>query len=268
MFDSHFEGKTLVVTGANQGIGRHAAIEASKLGANVVIASRTIETGQQVETLINKADYGRALFVQTDVSEEESVMNMVETAISHFGSLDMAFNNAGGGATSANPVSTLDQTVDDWSETINSNLLGTWLCMKHEIPEMLKVNKGAIVNMSSIGGVRPVPVAGPAYTAAKTGISGLTGMTGLEFAGRGIRINSIAPTVTLTERWQKNIEENPSILELINETLPLGRAGAVSEVVNCALWLLCDASSFVTGQTISVDGSHANSIAGYQSPKS
>ena len=92
-------------------------------------------------------------------------------------------------------------------------------------------------------------------------------MTGLEFAGRGIRINAVAPTVTLTERWHRDLEDKPELKNLISETMPMGRAGKVEEVVNAVLWLLSESSSYVTGQTLSVDGAHSDSIAGYQSPR-
>ena len=261
-----FDDKTLIVTGGNQGIGRAASIAASHLGASVVVASRTEETGIETVRIIEKFK-GKAKYIRTDVSDEASVVNMVEKTLESFGSIDMAFNNAGGGATSANPVSTLEQSVEDWDATIDNNLKGTWLCMKHEIPAMLKAGQGAIVNMSSIAGVRPAPVAGPSYTAAKSGIAGLTGMTGLEFAGRGIRINAVAPTVTMTERWQYNIADKPELKKLMSETMPMGRPGSVEEVVDAVLWLLSESSSYVTGQTLSVDGAHSDSIARYQSPR-
>lgn len=261
-----FDDKTLIVTGGNQGIGRAASIAASRLGASVVVASRTEETGIETVRIIEKFK-GKAKYIRTDVSDEASVVNMVEKTLESFGSIDMAFNNAGGGATSANPVSTLEQSVEDWDATIDNNLKGTWLCMKHEIPAMLKAGQGAIVNMSSIAGVRPAPAAGPSYTAAKSGIAGLTGMTGLEFAGRGIRINAVAPTVTMTERWQQDIADKPELKKLMSETMPMGRPGNVEEVVDAVLWLLSESSSYVTGQTLSVDGAHSDSVAGYQSPR-
>ena len=173
----NFDDKVLIVTGGNQGIGRAASLAASRLGASVVVASRTEKTGIETVQII-EISKGKAIYVKTDVSDEASVVNLIEKTLESFGSLDMAFNNAGGGATSANPVSTLEQSVEDWDITINNNLKGTWLCMKHEIPPMLESGKGSIVNMSSIAGVRPGPVAGPSYTAAKSGIAGLTGMAG------------------------------------------------------------------------------------------
>ena len=261
-----FDKKVLIVTGGNQGIGRAASVAAAHLGASVVVASRTEKTGIETVGIIEKSK-GRAIYVQTDVSDEASVIDMVKKTLESFGSIDMAFNNAGGGATSANPVSTLEQSVEDWDTTINNNLKGTWLCMKHEIPAMLETGQGSIVNMSSIAGVRPVPVGGPSYTAAKSGIAGLTGMTGLEFAGRGIRINAVAPTVTLTERWHRDLEDKPELKNVISEIMPMSRPGNVEEVVNAVLWLLSESSSYVTGQTLSVDGAHSDSIGGYQSPR-
>ena len=261
-----FTGKTLIVTGGNQGIGRGTSIVAAGLGANVVIASRTVENGQECVQFIRERG-GNAFYVQTDVTNEESVRNLVAEAVSVFGGINMAFNNAGGGATSANPVTTLEQTVEDWDSTIDANLKGTWLCMKHEIPAMLQMIGGSIVNMSSIAGIRPIPVGGPSYTAAKAGIHGLTRMTALEFAGRNIRINAVAPTTTMTERWKKNLHERPDLANLVKEIIPMGRPGEVNEVASVVMYLLSDAASFVTGQTISVDGGHADGMAGYQSPK-
>ena len=117
----NFDDKVLIVTGGNQGIGRAASLAASRLGASVVVASRTEKTGIETVQIIEKSK-GKAIYVKTDVSDEASVVNLIEKTLESFGSLDMAFNNAGGGATSANPVSTLEQSVEDWDITINNNL--------------------------------------------------------------------------------------------------------------------------------------------------
>ena len=135
-----FDDKTFIVTGENQGIGRAAAIAASHLGASVVVASRTEKTGIETVRIIEKSEC-KAIYVRTDVSDEASVVNMAGEILESCGSIDMAFNNAGGGTTSANPVSTLEQSVEDWDATIDNNLKGTWLCMKHEIPAMLKAKQ-------------------------------------------------------------------------------------------------------------------------------
>ena len=115
----NFDDKVLIVTGGNQGIGRAASLAASRLGASVVVASRTEKTGIETVQIIEKSK-GKAIYVKTDVSDEASVVNLIEKTLESFGSLDMAFNNAGGGATSANPVSTLEQSVEDWDITINT----------------------------------------------------------------------------------------------------------------------------------------------------
>ena len=181
-----FDGKVAIVTGGSYGIGRAAAVAFATRGAKVVIADWIEDKEQQTLKQISAAG-GQAIFIACDVSKNLDVKSMVDKTIATYGRLDLAFNNAGIEGTTAN---TGDCTEENWDKTININLKGIWLCMKHELPHMLQQGKGAIVNCASVAGLIGFPGL-PAYVVSKHGVVGLTKTAALENAKQNIRINSV-----------------------------------------------------------------------------
>lgn len=245
--EKEFEGKVAIVTGGSFGIGRAAAITYAKCGAKVMIADWVEDN----ETLnIIKKFGGEAIFFKCDVSDDTNVSLMVETTIKTFGRLDFAFNNAGIEGISA---PTQDCTLENWERTVNVNLKGVWLCMKYEIPYMLKQGKGAIVNNASIAGLVGFPGI-PAYVASKHGVLGLTKNAALENAKLGIRVNAVCPGVIKTPMIDRFTGKNKEVEKQFENMEPIGRMGQPEEVAEAVIWLCSDSASFVTGQALAVDG--------------
>ena len=241
-------GKTAIVTGAASGIGRATAEKLATEGANVAVVDVDVEGGEETVARIEDDD-GVATFIETDVSEESAVENMVEETVDEFGSLDMAHNNAGIEGESA---TTANHTEENWDRVVDTNMKGVWLCMKHEIPAMLENGEGAIVNTSSISGQTG---AGDApYVATKHGILGLTRTAAVEYAQEGIRVNAIAPGVIDTPVSNRFREANPEEFEQFVQMAPMGRMGDPMEIGNAVVWLLSDEASFATGGLFQVDG--------------
>ena len=244
-----FEGKVVLVTGGAYGIGRAAAIGFAQKGAKVVIADIDVRRGEETLRLVREAG-GDAIFVKTDVSSETEVAAMVNKAIETYGRLDCAFNNAG---IHKDFISTLDFTSADWEEVINVNLKSVWLCMKYEIPQMLKQGRGAIVNTSSAAGLVGAP-SNPAYPASKHGVVGLTKSTALEFARKGIRVNCVCPGPIRTGMNEALMAAHPEIVKAMDQKVPMGRIGEPEEVAAAAIWLCSDEASYITGHALPVDG--------------
>jgi NAD(P)-dependent dehydrogenase (short-subunit alcohol dehydrogenase family) len=244
-----FEDRVVLVTGGGYGIGRAAALIFAREGAKVAIADVDAKNGEETVRRIKEA--GReAVFIKTDVSQEAEVMNLVQKAVDAYGKLDCAFNNAGIHKVF---VSTVDFTESDWNEMIDVNLKSVWLCMKYEIPQMLKQGKGAIVNTSSAAGLIAAP-SNPAYPASKHGVVGLTKSAAVEFARRGIRINCVCPGPTRTGMHDALVAVAPQIVEMMNAKVPMGRIGEPEEVAVAAVWLCSDEASYITGHALPVDG--------------
>jgi NAD(P)-dependent dehydrogenase (short-subunit alcohol dehydrogenase family) len=244
-----FAGKVVLVTGGGYGIGRAAALAFAKRGAKVAVADIDVTNGEETVRRIKEAG-GEGLFVKADVSQEADVESMVKKTVETYGRLDCAFNNAGIHKVF---VSTVDFTEEDWNEMIDVNLKSVWLCMKYEIPQMLKQGKGAIVNTSSAAGLIAAP-SNPAYPASKHGVVGLTKSTAIEFARMGIRVNCICPGPTRTGMHDSLVAVAPQIVEMMNMKVPMGRIGEPEEVAAAAIWLCSDEASYITGHALPVDG--------------
>lgn len=244
-----YKDKVVLVTGGSYGIGRAAAIGFARKGAKVSIADLDVERGEETLRRIKEAG-GEAIFVKTDVSSEEDVKALVEKTVRTYGKLDCAFNNAG---IHKQFVSTVDFSAEDWEEMINVNLKSVWLCMKYEIPQMLKQGKGSIVNTSSAAGLVGAP-SNPAYPASKHGVVGITKSTALEFARKGIRVNCVCPGPTRTGMNEALAATSPEIVKAMDQKVPMGRIGEPEEVAAAAIFLCSDEASYITGHALPVDG--------------
>ncbi|RMF85186.1 MAG: SDR family oxidoreductase [Nitrospinota bacterium] len=247
-----FRGKVALVTGGNVGIGRAAALAFARQGARVVIAARRLPEGEETVRLI-KAQGGEATFIQTDVSQTADVESLIRQTVATYGRLDYAFNNAGYEGMRGR---TADIPEEDWEKSIRTNLTGVWLCLKHEIPQMLRQGGGAIVNISSVVGLVGRAGLSPALVATHHGIIGLTRQAALEYARDGIRINAVCPSATRTARLERVHGASPEVVAQIASRHPLGRMAQPEDVAEAVIWLCSDAASFVTGHTLVVDGGY------------
>ncbi|MCU4975802.1 SDR family oxidoreductase [Halobacteria archaeon AArc-m2/3/4] len=241
-----------IVTGASTGIGHAAASRFVEEGARVVVADVNVEDGEATVEALEEMG-GEAIFVETDVSEWSDVEEMVETTVDTYGRLDFAFNNAG--IEGANGAAS-EQSLDNWEQVIDVNLKGVFMCMKAEIPALLESGGGAIVNTSSIAGVVGFPELSP-YVASKHGVIGLTKAAALEYSGDGIRVNAISPGVVDTPMVDRSSEASDTVDQAIGAT-PIGRLGEPEEIGDAAVWLCSADSSFVTGETMVIDGGYTS----------
>jgi NAD(P)-dependent dehydrogenase (short-subunit alcohol dehydrogenase family) len=243
-------GKVTLVTGGSAGIGRTTALAFAKEGARVVIANRSIAGGEETVRMITEAG-GKATFIQTDVSQSAQVEALITRAVSTYGRLDCAFNNAG---YEGMRVLTADLPEEDWERALRTNLTGVWLCMKYAIRQMLTQGSGVIVNMSSVVGMVGRGGLSPALVACHHGIIGLTRQAALEYARHGIRINAVCPTVTRTPRLQRVHGTNPEVEARMAAQNPSGRIGQPEDAAAAVIWLCSEAASFVVGHALVVDG--------------
>lgn len=244
-----FRNNVVLVTGATSGIGRITALAFAREGARVVAAGRRAAEGDALlkELKSHQAD---ALFVQTDVSQEDQVKQLIERTCKTFGRLDVAFNNAGVEGLRFKP--THEQTVENYRLVMDCNVLGVLLCMKHQISAMLQTGGGAIVNNASVSGM--VGVGGMSvYAASKHAVIGLTRSSALEYASQGIRINSVSPGVVESEMFER-LAEVGSSREMMNNLHPIGRIGKPEEIASAVLYMCSPEAGFLTGANLPVDG--------------
>ena len=246
---TELRGKVAIVTGGTSGIGRDAAVLFAKVGAKVVVAGRREAEGKETIDLIRAAG-GDGLFVKTDVSRAADVRALVQKTVEKFGRLDVAFNNAGIEG-SWGPIA--EQSEEDWDSTIDINLKGVWLCLKYEIQQMLKQGGGgAIVNMASVAGF--IGSAGAAtYCASKHGVMALTKSAALETARSGIRVNVVCPAVIETPMGER-LWGAPEAKKFALGLHPIGRFGRPEEIADAVVWMCSDGASFMTGQSLVLDG--------------
>lgn len=243
------EGKAIVVTGGASGIGRAACLAFAREGARVLLSDVDVAGGEETAAAVRAVGV-EARFLRTDVTDEAQVEALVSAALTAFGRLDCAFNNAG--ITGAvGPLHEIE--CEAFERTLRTNLVSIFLCMKHEIRAMLKQGGGAIVNTASGAGVVATPTLS-AYCSSKHGVLGLTKTAALENARTGIRVNAICPGSVDTPMLQRYMGKNPGIEKLIRAGQPGGRLGRPEEIAEAAVWLCSDRASFVSGASIFVDG--------------
>ena len=242
-----FEGRTVLITGAATGIGRATALAFAAARAAVLIGDvdpRAEDTVREIS-----ASGGKAAFQKTDVSDSAQVKALVARAVSEFGTLDVAFNNAG----LLPPTAPLaEQAEDDWARIMRVDVTGVFLCLKHELAHMAKAGRGVIVNTASVAGLRADPGMAP-YVAAKHAVVGLTKAAAIDYAALGIRVNAIAPGLVrtpMTERWLND----PQMRERVLADSPIRRAAEPEDIAGLVLFLASDLASIITGSVYPVDG--------------
>jgi NAD(P)-dependent dehydrogenase (short-subunit alcohol dehydrogenase family) len=246
-----FESKVALVTGAASGLGLATAKAFADAGASVVLADwNEKEVQSAANSLAGKGH--KTLAIRCDVSDDAQVEAMVKRTVSTFGQLDAAYNNAGVQNVLAE---TADSPRDDYDRIMAINLRGVWSCMKFELQQMREQGSGAIVNCSSLGGLIGGARRGT-YHAAKHGVIGFTKSAALEYATRGIRVNDVCPGMIQTPMSDKMIAEGQGeeLDRMLKTFVPMGRLGKAEEIADAVLWLCSSAASYITGQSISVDG--------------
>jgi len=242
------EGKVCVITGAGGGMGREAAIAFTEEGARVCVADVLAEAADETAALCS----GDAFAAAVDVSDEEEVQTMYAETAERFGGIDVLYNNAG--ISPADAASILDTSVEAWQRVQDVNAKGVFLCCKHGIPHLLERGGGSIINVASFVSLVGAATSQISYTASKGAVLAMSRELAVEFARRGVRVNALCPGPVETPLLLRIFGDDPAALERRRVHWPTGRLAKPREIVNAALFLASDESSYVTGATFVVDG--------------
>jgi len=247
---NRFEDRVALVTGGTSGIGEATALAFAAEGARVVLAGRREKEGAAVVADIRHHG-GQGTFVATDVTRDADVRALVASALKAYGRLDVAVNNAGTEGV-MRPITELDE--EDWARTVDVNMKGTWLSMKHEIPAMTE-RGGAIVNVATIAALAGVPGT-TIYASSKAGVIAMTRAAAIEWAGKGLRVNVVSPGAVETEMFERFTGGDERAKAEFRAAHPLGRAASVAEIAESILWLASDGAAFITGHNLVIDGGY------------
>ena len=240
--------KTIFITGGNSGIGLATALLFAKEGANVAILSRRREENATARAKIEELG-AKCLDFTGDVTNETTIRSALAKTAETFGGLHFAFNNAG---VEQLPTPLAQQTLEDYRRIIDVNVMGVWLCLKHELPLIEKSGGGCVVNTSSVAGLIGMAQL-ELYIASKHAVLGLTKSAALEYAKSGVRVNAVCPGAVHTDMYERFVSKDPSIAQAIEGMHPMGRSGTPEEIASAVLWLCRDAT-FTTGQALTLDG--------------
>ena len=244
-----FSGKVALVTGGAAGIGRATALAFAAQGLKIVVADIDEAGGAGCVEAIRAAG-GEAVFVHCDVTRDEQVRTMVDHAVTAYGRLDYAFNNAG---IEIEQGRLAEGSEAEFDAIMGVNVKGVWLCMKYQLPVMLAQGGGAIVNTASVAGLGAAPKMS-IYSASKHAVIGLTKSAAIEYAKKKIRVNAVCPAVIDTDMFRRAYEADPRKADFAAAMHPVGRIGTVDEIAAAVLYLCSDAAAFTTGQALAVDG--------------
>ncbi len=244
-----FNDEIVLVTGGAAGIGRATAERFADAGAHVVVADMQRGEGERTVEAIRTAG-GRAEFELVDVRRDAAVRSLVETIVSRHGRLDCAVNNAG---VEHELGSLAEFGVEDWDRIHEINLRGVWLCLKYELPRMVRQGRGAVVNVASVAGLSGAAMMGP-YAASKHGVVGLTRTAALEYGRMGVRVNAVCPSAVRTEMFRRRMAGRPDLADKLTRASPMRRLGEPGEVAAAVVWLCSGEASFVNGHALAVDG--------------
>ena len=241
--------KTVLVTGSSSGIGRASVLKFAAEGAYVIAAARRQKLGEELVTEV-EAQGGKVRFIRTDIADSDSIDRLFDLIGKEFGRLDCAFNNAG---IESEAAMLPDTPIETYEELFKTNVRGTWLCLRHEMRMMIAQKSGAIVNNSSMAGVRGLPHSS-VYVGAKHAVVGMTKSAALDVAKLGIRINCLCPGGVRSEMSARWLDRLPGGEAELSANIPMQRLGEPMELANTTLFLLSDLASYMTGAVIQVDG--------------
>tara|TARA_R110000824_G_scaffold288508_6_gene476960 strand:- start:71522 stop:72292 length:771 start_codon:yes stop_codon:yes gene_type:complete len=244
-----YAGKVVLVTGAGSGIGAETALKFAANNAKVIVSDLDLASGEAVVRQIKKSG-GDAVYIRCDVSQSQQVEALIAHSIDHYGQLNIACNNAG---IEGIQGITTECSEENFERVYNTNIKGVWLCMKHEIPQMVEAGGGAIVNLSSIAGLIGFPGL-PAYVASKHAVAGLTKTAALEYAVSNVRVNAVCPGPIMTPMLERLMATTPGFEEQILAGVPEHRIGQPADIADTILYLCSDQASYITGQCLAIDG--------------
>jgi NAD(P)-dependent dehydrogenase (short-subunit alcohol dehydrogenase family) len=243
------EDKVALVTGGTSGIGKATAIALGAAGAKVVFSGRREAEGEDVANSIRKSG-AECLFVRSDVSVEADIQELIQQTVATYGRLDCAFNNAGIESL-AKPLH--EQSIEHFDNVMAVNVRGLFLCMKYELQQMITQGSGVIVNNSSVSGLFAFPGTSP-YVASKHAVMGLTRAAALDYAKQGIRVNAVNPGLIATDMTDRFSNKDPALEQQLASLFPMGRIGKPEEIAAAVVFLCSDAASYMTGQSLVLDG--------------